>query len=72
MQIFYGAQEEIIELKLWHGEKKEKKAYQQFSSYMDSRGCSRGYLINFCFVRKKEYKEGWITWEGHQIYEIDI
>lgn len=72
IQIFYGKQEEIIELKIWHGKKKEQEAYEQLVDYMESRGCGRGYLVNFCFLKKKEYKAEWMEWEGKEIFEVNV
>jgi hypothetical protein len=72
IQIFYGKQEEIIELKIWHGKKKEQQAYEQLAEYMDSRGCRRGYLVNFCFLQRKDDKAEWMEWGEKEIFEVNV
>ncbi|MCL1917602.1 MAG: ATP-binding protein [Peptococcaceae bacterium] len=50
--VFYGGEEHIIELKIWHGEKAAKEAYDQLTGYLLSRGQKRGYLVSFCDNRR--------------------
>ena len=45
--VFYGTEEFIIELKLWHGQAYEKKGYDQLIQYLDAREIYKGYLISF-------------------------
>ncbi|MDO4340115.1 MAG: AAA-like domain-containing protein [Eubacteriales bacterium] len=62
----------IVELKLWHGTKKEKEAYEQLSGYLDARGVETGYLLSFCTNKKPIYKEQIIKYNGHEIYEVVV
>lgn len=72
VQIFYGSKEYVLELKIWHGAKREEQAYRQLSGYMDSRSLTKGYLINFVFNKTKEYRAEWIKYNGGEIFEITV
>ena len=48
IQVFYGNESFIIELKLWKGTAYEKKGYDQLADCLDANGMKRGYLISFC------------------------
>jgi hypothetical protein len=52
----FGAQQFIVELKLWRGEQKHEKAYEQLIKYLDSKNKSEGYLLTFDFRKKKAKK----------------
>jgi hypothetical protein len=51
--VFYGAKEYIIELKIWHGEKKLNDGVAQISEYLDMRHQKEGWLIAFSFNKEK-------------------
>lgn len=71
--VAYGGEEHIIELKVWHGESKHKDAYKQLSGYMNSRGQRKGYLVSFSFNKDKEYKAGWVDFEGKcSIFDVIV
>lgn len=72
MQVFYGTKEYIVELKIWHGVRKEEEAYRQLSGYMESRGIEEGYLINFCFQKNQSDKAEWIEMPAGRIFEINV
>lgn len=55
--ISYGGFEHIVELKIWHGQKYREKGLEKLKSYLDSRSCTKGYLISFSFHKNKEYAE---------------
>ena len=43
----YGRQKEIVELKLWYGERRYQAGLSQLASYLDSEGLDHGYLFVF-------------------------
>jgi hypothetical protein len=51
--IINGAKEYIIELKIWHGEKKLNDGVAQISEYLDMRHQKEGWLIAFSFNKEK-------------------
>ena len=72
--IFYGEQEYIVELKIWHGQKYRQKGLAQIEEYLESRNSNRGYLISFCFNKEKEYLQNTVILEksGKEVYEIVV
>lgn len=52
--IFYGREEFIVELKVWHGFQKHLEGLAQLLSYMESRNQKRGWLLTFCFLAGRE------------------
>jgi len=62
----------IIELKVWHGETKHQKAYEQLSGYLDGKNASKGYLLTFDFreERNKAYKAEWVNYNGKEIFDV--
>ncbi|MDR1263156.1 MAG: hypothetical protein LBK46_06675, partial [Oscillospiraceae bacterium] len=67
--VFYGNEEHIVELKLWHGRKQETEAYSPLAGYLESRGQHRGYLISFYGLKKPPKRGGWLSRDDHEIYE---
>jgi hypothetical protein len=67
--VFYGNEEHIVELKIWHGQKKEKESYSQLTGYLDARGQRRGYLISFCNLKNPPSRGEWIECGDCMIYE---
>ena len=41
-------------MKIWHGQEYHEKGEMQLSEYLDAYHLKKGYLIIFCFNRKKE------------------
>jgi hypothetical protein len=72
IQVFYGSEEFIVELKLWHGAKKERDGYAQLAGYLDARGLEQGYLVSFCENLKTPRENQEIEYNGHKIYEVII
>lgn len=72
IQVFYGAEEFVVELKLWHGRKKQQEGYHQLAGYLDARGLERGYLVSFCENLKAPKGCQEIAYGGHKIYEVII
>jgi len=46
----------IIELKIWKGEQKHEKAYEQLIEYLNSKNKSNGYLLTFDFRKRRAAK----------------
>lgn len=72
IQVFYGNEEFIVELKIWHGGKYEKEAYNQLVNYLESRGVTRGYLLSFCDNRKAPRKSQVFLYKGYEIHEVIV
>jgi hypothetical protein len=70
----YGKEQFIIELKLWHGEKKHEDAYVQLHDYLEKMEADKGYLITFDLrkERNKQSKAEWIEFDGKQIFDIRL
>jgi hypothetical protein len=70
----YGRDQFIIELKLWKGEKAERKAYDQLLGYMESKRAKTGYLLVFNFNKEenKERKAEWLEIDGKKIFEVIV
>jgi hypothetical protein len=67
--VFYGNEEHIVELKIWHGQKQETEAYSQLAGYLEARGQRRGHLISFCNLKNPPKRGEWIEYGGCMIYE---
>lgn len=72
IQIFYGNEEFIVELKCWRGEAYERKGYDQLAEYLEARGQQQGYLISFSRNKKKPKEDQWIRHKGHDIFEVIV
>ena len=70
----YRSERFIIEVKLWHGEKKHKEAYSQIYDYLVKKGASEGYLLTFDFRKEKtkERRAEWVEYEGKKIYDVIV
>ena len=70
----FGQEQFIIELKLWKGESKHKKAYEQLAGYISSKGLLSGYLLTFDFRKgadKQPYAK-WVDFEGKRIFDVVV
>lgn len=50
---FHGHQY-IIELKIWHGKTYHERGEEQLLAYLDHYHLNKGYMLSFCFNKKKE------------------
>jgi len=68
----YGADQFIIELKLWYGESAHEKAYDQLVGYLKEKGLSVGYLLTYDFRKEKnrEQRSEWVEWCGTRIFDV--
>ena len=72
IQVFYGSEEFIVELKIWHGLKYEEKGYDQLTDYLDAREVEKGYVISFCRNQKKPLEDRKFVHNGHVICETVV
>lgn len=72
IQVFYGKQEMVVELKVWRGEKYEQSAYDQLIRYLDARGLKKGYLLSFCDNRETPHADRTFQYCGHEICEVIV
>jgi hypothetical protein len=70
--VFYASEELIVELKIWHGEKSSREAYDQLTRYLASRGQEHGYLLSFCDNRKSPRSDRVFDHNGFQITEVIV
>lgn len=68
----YGREQYILELKLWHGNKKHEEAYEQLWGYLDGKKAQEGYLLTFDFRKKKEPVYRWIEYKGKRILDVIV
>jgi hypothetical protein len=70
--VTYGSEVFIIELKIWHGEEREKDAYGQLAGYVKSQDETTGYLISFCDLQKKPRGDRTFVYDGIEIHETIV
>ncbi len=68
----YGDRQYIVELKLWHGAKKQEDAYEQLYGYLESMHAKEGYLLTFDFRRQKKMRMQWAAYKGKRIFDVSI
>jgi hypothetical protein len=69
--VFYGMMEYIIELKIWHGEKKHEEGIGQIADYLNTRHQNEGWLLTFSFNNEK-YKSNDVIYNGKLIHCIVV
>ncbi|MCD8346369.1 MAG: AAA-like domain-containing protein [Lachnospiraceae bacterium] len=52
--IDYKGIQEVLEMKIWHGEEYNKRGEKQLLEYMDAYHLQKGYLLSFNFNKKKQ------------------
>ena len=70
--INYQNQQFIIELKIWYGEAKHEKAYDQLLGYMDKKSLNEGYLLTFDFRKNKKINQDWHEINNKKIFDIMV
>ena len=71
----YGNEQFIIELKIWYGDKKHAKAYDQLLEYMSAKDAKTGYLLTFDFRKdtNKICKAEWVDFDdGRRIFDVIV
>jgi hypothetical protein len=61
--VYYNREEQVIELKIWHGEQAEKDALDQLCGYLESRSLDSGFLLSFTDQQKRPREDRTFTWE---------
>ncbi|MCD8370353.1 MAG: ATP-binding protein [Clostridiales bacterium] len=72
IQVFFGNQEFIVELKVWSGKKREEEGYDQLTAYLDARSVKKGYLLSFCDNQKTPHEDRTFQHNGHEICEVIV
>ena len=52
--IDYLGEQYIVEMKIWHGNEYNSRGEQQLADYLESYHKNVGYMVSFCFNKKKE------------------
>lgn len=52
--IDFRGQQEIVELKIWHGNEYNQRGEKQLADYLESYHLKHGYMVSFNFNKKKE------------------
>lgn len=50
----YCGEQYIIEMKIWRGQEYNRRGEEQLVSYLDDYNQKKGYLLSFCFNKKKQ------------------
>jgi hypothetical protein len=69
IQVFFNRKEYVVELKIWHGPKKEADALDQLCSYLSKRSLREGYLLSFVDSEKSAHEIRTIEHKGWTIHE---
>ncbi|MDR0908397.1 MAG: AAA-like domain-containing protein [Spirochaetaceae bacterium] len=67
--VFYLGKEYVLELKIWHGEKKNDNAVDQIIKYLKARSLTTGYLLSFAAGKQSPKESQIIEKDGFTIYE---
>jgi hypothetical protein len=69
----YGKDEFILELKIWHGEAAEAKAFEQLLDYMRQKSADTGYLLTFDLRGgRKAGKAEWVDIDGKRVFSVVV
>jgi hypothetical protein len=63
IRVLYGREEQIVELKIWRGEKYEQEGIAQLAGYLGILEHEKGWLLSFCDLKKTPRQGG--------VYEVD-
>ncbi|GHU72578.1 hypothetical protein FACS1894184_20400 [Clostridia bacterium] len=72
LSVVYGWQRDIVELKVWRGEKYEEAGRVQLAGYCKSIGQSKGYLVSFCDLKRDKPVGGVYVYDGVTIKEVIV
>lgn len=54
MIVDYHGEQFIVELKIWNGNEYNERGREQLTDYLDFYHKDKGYMLSFCFNKKKE------------------
>ena len=69
---FGNKQKEVIELKIWRGEKYHQRGLQQLSDYLNFQSIKTGYLLIFDFNKNKQYSSEQISFADKEIFAVRV
>jgi hypothetical protein len=72
IRVMYGREEQIIELKIWRGEKYEQDGIARLAEYLDILGHSKGWLLSFCDLKNTPRTGGVYDVDGKTISETIV
>jgi hypothetical protein len=70
--VFFGGEEQIVELKIWRGDTYESDGIEQLAGYLTSREQKRGWLVSFCDLKHSPREGGTVEYDGCTISETVI
>lgn len=70
--IDYKGIQNIVELKIWHGQEYNKRGEQQLFEYLDFYHKEKGYLLSFNFNKRKKTGIQEIEYQGKKILEVVV
>ena len=68
--LIFNNKRDVIELKIWRGEKMHQTGLQQLSDYLDMYSLKKGYLLIYNFNENKTYKKETINFKDKEIYTV--
>ena len=70
--IDFRGQQEIVELKIWHGNEYNERGERQLAEYLDYFHLEKGYMLSFNFNQKKQIGVKELRVEGKTIIEAVV
>lgn len=68
----YHGKQEIIELKIWHGQEYNSRGEKQLFQYLEEYQKEKGYLVSFNFNKNKNIGYHEIVFNGKKIVEVVV
>ena len=68
----YHGKQEIIELKIWHGQEYNSRGEDQLFQYLKEYNKDKGYLVSFNFNKNKNTGYHEIVFHGKKIVEVIV
>jgi hypothetical protein len=72
LEILFGAEKFIVEVKLWRGDSNEKAGLEQLAGYLDAENEEKGYLLTFGLGKAPRYEPGWADCNGKRIFKVMV
>lgn len=70
--IDYLGRQQVVEMKIWHGDEYNRRGELQLAGYLDDYGLDKGYLLSFNFNKKKKAEMKEIHCCGKTIIEVVV
>ena len=68
----YGGVQQIIELKIWHGNSYNERGEKQLSDYLEYYHLQKGYMLSFCFNKNKQIGVKEVNLNGKTLIEAVV